>query len=74
LLYLTLEASLESTNIESYEVLACEPMHDIAGHITNIIEELPHHLPEQESALLKETINLTAEGKDKRGPSINAVQ
>ena len=27
--------------IRSYEVLANEPMHDIAGHLRNLIEELP---------------------------------
>lgn len=41
-------SSSESSPGESltlYEVFACEPMHDIAGHIGNVLQELPHHLP-----------------------------
>jgi len=66
LLYSTPQASLESLNIESYEVLTCEPMHDLAGHIANILQELPHHLTEEASALLKETITLAIGGRDKK--------
>ena len=48
LLYCSPESSLKHLNLEDYEVLPCEPMHDIAGHIGNVLQELPHHLtPEQ---------------------------
>ena len=35
-------------NIASYETLANKPMHDIAGHWKNLLEELPHHLSKKE--------------------------
>ena len=34
--------------IMSYEALAIEPMHDIAGHLRNLIEELSYHLNKEE--------------------------
>ena len=37
--------------IISYQVLANEPMHDIAGHLRNLIEELPYHLKKEEKEL-----------------------
>lgn len=31
-------------NIDSYEVLACEPLHDLTNVIQNLIQEQPHHV------------------------------
>lgn len=36
---------LESLGLERYEVVASEPMHDLKGHILNLIVELPQALP-----------------------------
>lgn len=66
LLYCSPESSLENLNIEDYEVLPCEPMHDMAGHIGNILQELPHHLPPEQAQLLRESTKLATEGKDKK--------
>ena len=38
--------SLTALNLQRYEVVASEPLHDLKGHITNLITELPHILPE----------------------------
>ena len=32
---------LGQLNLESYQILDCEPLHDLKGHISNIITELP---------------------------------
>lgn len=37
--------SLLSLNLDRYEVVASEPLHDLKGHIINLITELPHVLP-----------------------------
>ena len=37
--------SLSSLNIDKYEVVASEPLHDLKGHIINLLTELPHILP-----------------------------
>lgn len=37
--------TLTSLNLQKYEVLASEPLHDLKGHLINIITELPFILP-----------------------------
>lgn len=39
LLQLTPQATLASLNLEKYEIFPTEPLHDLKGHIHNIIEE-----------------------------------
>ena len=34
---------LTATQLDKYEALIREPMHDIAGHIDNILTEFPYH-------------------------------
>ena len=34
--------SLPELNLNDYEVLDCEPLHDIKGHLFNILPEIPH--------------------------------
>ena len=54
--------------LEHYEILGCEPLHDIKHHIENMYAELPHHLNKAEKKLMEETIQLSLEHKDiKRG-------
>ena len=36
------EMSLAQCHLASYEVLDCEPLHDIKGHLSNLFEELPY--------------------------------
>ena len=38
--------TLTSLNLHNYEVVASEPVHDLKGHIINLITELPFVLPE----------------------------
>ncbi|VDH92251.1 Hypothetical predicted protein, partial [Mytilus galloprovincialis] len=40
-------ASLKNKNLEKYEVFGCEPLHDIAGMVKNLIEELPSHIEDK---------------------------
>ena len=36
-------------NLEKYEIVASEPLHDIKGHLINLITELPSILPSGET-------------------------
>ena len=45
LLTLNPTQSLTSLNLGNYEVLDCEPLHDIKGHLNNILPEITHLLP-----------------------------
>ena len=54
--------------VEHYEILGCEPLHDVKHHIENMNVELPHHLNKTEKKLMEETIQLSLERKEiKRG-------
>ncbi len=44
LLVLTPQQPLISLNLSQYEVLDCEPLHDLKGHISHLLEEVPHLL------------------------------
>ena len=37
--------SLSTLNLDRYEAIASEPLHDLKGHIINLITELPYILP-----------------------------
>lgn len=37
--------SLASINLSMYEILDCEPLHDIKGHLQNLLPEIPYLLP-----------------------------
>ncbi|XP_078621301.1 uncharacterized protein LOC144887775 [Branchiostoma floridae x Branchiostoma japonicum] len=62
------ETSLKSLNLEKYEVLPCEPLHDIAHHIQHIFEELPFHVCSDVKNDIKQVYNATLGNKElKRG-------
>lgn len=46
--------STSKLNIKYFEILACEPLHDLTNVIQNLIQELPHHVGEnkQDSYIL----------------------
>ena len=52
--------SLTSLNLEHYEILDCEPLHDIKGHFYNLLPEfiaiLPHKLNEECQKILDSTL------------------
>ena len=57
-------AKLEDLNLERYEILINEPLHDISNHIKNIQQEIPYHVPKEKKSLVKEIINTSFNGKD----------
>ncbi len=36
------EQPLTELNLDTYTILDCEPLHDLKGHLTNVLEELPN--------------------------------
>ena len=51
--------------LEHYEILGCEPLHDVKHHIENRYVELPH-LNKTEKKLMEETTQLSLERKEIR--------
>ena len=50
--------SLADLNLNKYEVLDCEPLHDMKGHLLNLLPEIPFILPsnlKEECQLILET-------------------
>ena len=62
LLFNNPEGDINSLGLESYEILACEPMHDIMNHIKNLFLELPHHVKDKSE--LKDLNEASFNGKD----------
>ena len=36
--------SLSEINLDGYTVMDCEPLHDLKGHLINLLPEIPHVL------------------------------
>ena len=51
--------SLTELNLEDYEVLDCEPLHDLKGHGHNLLDELPHLVPTQHKQKISQIIQST---------------
>ena len=65
LLFRNPTTSLASLNLGSYEVLPCEPVHDIAHHIENLLTELPEHIEDETcKTKLLEAVSLTTGRKE----------
>ena len=54
LLLLQPHESLTNLNLQHYEVMDCEPLHDIKGHLLHLFHELPSVLP---SSVKQECVN-----------------
>ena len=59
-------ADLEHLNLSFYEVAMVEPMHDIAGHIENILTELPHHMHPKAKELFVKSFSICKAEKERR--------
>ena len=65
LLFENPQEDLKTLNLEHYEILVCEPMHDVSKHIENVLTELPSHVTNPEhKQLIQDTIDLTIGGKE----------
>ena len=60
--------SVESLNLQSYEVLCFEALHCSMNHIKNILEEIPHHISDIDTLIkLKEILAVQLNKEKKRG-------
>lgn len=57
-------SDLSSLNLQKYEIAMLEPMHDIGGHITNLFEELPHHLTKADKEKFDEAFEISHKQKE----------
>lgn len=64
---------LASLHLQDYEVLPCEPLHDIKGHIEHVLEELPDLLDDRLQAECKLLLAADLTGSDYRRAIIHVV-
>ena len=51
------ETTTEELLLNAYEILPCEPLHDVKGHLNNLYEEIVYHAEnKEEKILLQNTI------------------
>ena len=55
---------IEISNLQSYTILECEPLHDVKGHLSNILEELPYLLEIEHAVKCKELLDVDLFKKD----------
>ncbi|KAL9977629.1 hypothetical protein ACROYT_G015057 [Oculina patagonica] len=58
------DKSLKDINLEMYEVLPTEPLHDVKEHTANVISEITHHLTNDEKVAFRQTLELVNGTKD----------
>ncbi|XP_057315536.1 uncharacterized protein LOC130656649 [Hydractinia symbiolongicarpus] len=64
LLYASPNCSLSQSGLANYEILPCEPLHCIAGHLKNLYHELPFHLNKNDRKLFETTVAASFSGKE----------
>ena len=60
---------MRNYNIPDYEILTCEPLHDMCNHTKNLYDELPRHLPKNEKAKLNDIITTSFHLKEAKNSS-----
>ena len=57
-------SQLDNIYLDQCEILVNEPLHDISNHIKNLQHEIPHHVPKDKKALVKDIITSSFNGKE----------
>ena len=56
--------NLVDINLQKYEILNNEPLHDISHHTQNLFDELPYHTSKEMKQTLKKVIHTSFNGKE----------
>ena len=64
LLYGSSSVNLKDFGLGKNEILPLEPCHDIAGHIKNVLMELPFHVLEGHKTILEKAIQISLGNSD----------
>ena len=60
---------MRNYNIPDYEILTCEPLHDICNPTKNLYDELPRNLPKNEKTKLNDIITTSFHSKEAKNSS-----
>ena len=64
LMYYNPHNDIHQINLQTYEILFTEPLHDISNHIKNLYTELPYHIEKEHRKSLNFIINNSFERKE----------
>ena len=67
LLLLNPQQALSDLNLQNYAVLDCEPLHDLKGHLKNLLEILPEILDKEVALDLAEILEVDLSKDSKTG-------
>lgn len=67
LLTLNPNQPLSALNLQNYEVIDCEPLHDLKGHLYNLLSEIPYLLPEPLKSEYIQVLNTTVPKQNASG-------
>ena len=59
-------STLEELNLQMYEVLGTEPLHDISNHVKNLYEEIPFKFEKETKKSIVNIINVSFKNKQVR--------
>ena len=62
--------TLKDINLENYEILKNEPLHDVSNQIKNLYEEMPNHVPKDMRSSFKKLYLHPTMGKKQRKEQI----
>ena len=69
LMYYNPHTDIQQINLQTYEIIFTEPLHDISNHIKNLNTELPYHIEKQHRKSLNFIINNSFGGKEAKNSS-----
>ena len=69
LMYYNPHNYIHQINLQTYEILFTEPLHDISNHIENLYIELPYHIDKEHRKSLNFIINNSFGGKEAKNSS-----
>ena len=64
---------LDELNLQDYTILDCEPLHDMKGHLQNLVDEVPHILNRELADDCKKLINTDLKKEKKTGADYRLV-
>ena len=67
LLFNSPNGDINNMHLMHYEILPCEPLHDIENHIKNLFEEIPHHMGNDKKMINDFLISVFNGKESKRG-------
>lgn len=61
--FMTPQMTMHDCNLGEYEVIPCEPLHDVKGYIKHLWDELPSRISSDENNILASALDAAFQSK-----------